>query len=144
MPIQSHCMHMPLCVAAYVCLQCLQALNTQHVATGADTALLSLARAASLPSLVAAPQMHAVVYELCSIANPHISLLQLLRAAARNKQPRVAGADEQPAPAPPAHVFACRFCGAKVAMQQEEVEFYGSKNLSLPKSCKPCRAARKQ
>lgn len=38
----------------------------------------------------------------------------------------------------------CKQCGKEFVLSQSEIDFYKSKNLSIPKRCKECREANKQ
>ena len=38
----------------------------------------------------------------------------------------------------------CKQCGKEFFLSQSEIDFYKSKNLSIPKRCKGCREANKQ
>ena len=82
--------------------------------------------------------LHAVVYELCSLASG-ASFLDLMLEAAQEILPRtVAEADDEPAA--PAHSFACLGCRILVEMNSKEVAWFIGKQFALPKRCKACRS----
>ena len=88
--------------------------------------------------------LHAVVYEMCSLATGS-SFLDLMLGAARELLPPGASSmtDDNKAAAAPAHHFNCNMCRCQVEMTRKEVAWFTEKHYSLPKRCKACRSARR-
>ena len=83
--------------------------------------------------------MHAVVFELCCLADEGRRLLPLMLEADEKLHPDAPRTPVPLLPSGPAHQFTCMGCRNRVNMSRSEVDWFKEKGFALPRRCKACR-----